>query len=120
MEINFIINALLVTAIWLLPILTVGTLLDQLIPKIKEDESTAYTLSMVIFQLVLFFILFEFFKKLIIFVNKRFFKGFKMPQIVNGVIILGIIKGASQQTLDKRLQMLYNRIDKNLEKIGIP
>lgn len=119
MNAKFIINALILSAIWLIPILFISTMVDQLIPEIKEDESTIYTVSMIVFQIVVFLMLFELFKIIIIHVNKKIFKGFKSPEVINGVIILGIIKGATQHTLDKRFKILYDKFDKKLEKIGI-
>lgn len=119
MKFNFIINAVLVATLWLLPVLVGSTLLDQLMPKIKKDEHRAFTIAMIILQVVLSFILFEVFEKLIIATNKRFFKDVKMPELMNGVIILGLLQSTAQQTLSQRIKMLYGDIDKNLEKIGV-
>ena len=86
MKVKFIINAVIVATLWLLPVLVGSTILDQLIPDIEPDETKLRTFLMIILQVVLSFFLFELFERLIMMTNKRFFKGVELPEIMNGVI----------------------------------
>ena len=119
MKTNFIINALLVTSVWILPILVISTLLDQLMPKVKEDEKKVYTLAMIVIQIILVFLLYEGFEKIIRHLNNNVLNNIKRPELVNGAIILSVLQSNTQKTLSRRLNIIYYDIDKKLEKIGI-
>ena len=112
-------NAITVTAIWLLPVIFLSCLLDQLMPKVKKDEKKSYTVLMTIIQVVLSFLLFEGIEKAIGSLNKGFLSQIKMPELVNGAILLGLVQSKTQRTLSKRVDIIYDIIDKGLEKVHI-
>ena len=119
MKYNFIQNAIIVAGVWILPVMLGSTLLDQLMPDVKPEEKRYYTVTMLILQLVLAFLLFEGFERLIGMLNQKVIKGIRMPELINGAILLGVVQSTTQKTLKQRINIIYDDIDRNLEKIGI-
>ena len=112
-------NAILVTSVWLIPVIFLSCLLDQLMPKVKKDEKKSFTLLMTIVQVVLSFLLFEGIERTMGSFNKGFLSHIKMPELVNGAILLGLIQSKTQRTLGERVGIIYDTIDKGLENINI-
>ena len=119
MYVKRVANAALVTAIWLLPTIFLSCLLDQLMPKFKKDEKKSKTILLTVIQIVLSFLLFEGVENAIRSVNKGILREVKMPELVNGAIILGLIQSNTQKTLGKRIGVIYDTVDRGLEKVNI-
>jgi len=110
---NFIINALLVVVLWIIPLVVSGCILDQRMPDVKKNENTITTFCFIAIQVVLSFLLFEGIESAIRFTNKNLISGIKMPEIVSGALVIGTIQANTQKTLSKRIAKIYNQL-KNL------
>ena len=100
---HFIINATLITALWIIPLLVGGTLLNRAIPDVKEDETKTYTTLMIILQIVASFLMLEGFERLIRIVNKKYIKGIQMSEIMSGAFLLGVVQTTTQRKMLKRM-----------------
>ena len=107
---NYIINAILVTVIWIIPLIVTGCILDQKMPPVEKKEATIKTLYLIALQVVLSFLLFEGVETAIRYMNNSIIKGMKMPEIISGALVIGTVQSNTQQKLSKRIGKIYNEL----------
>jgi len=114
-----IINSILVSTLWVMPVVAASCLLDQSVPQYRKNESFLKTYFLIIFQVVAAFFLFEGLEQLIPLVNQKILNFVQIPELVSGSIILGMVQSKTQKTLSKRIDSVYGSIDEGLGSIGI-
>jgi len=107
---NYILNALLVTTMWILPLIFTGSIIDQQLPPVDKNETNTRTVILIVLQLVLSFLIFEGIEKMIQLMNTKIIKGIRMPEIISGALLIGTVQANTQLKLGQRIRKIYNLI----------